>query len=338
MSVRHRIVGNEDGSKNITVFLNGNLLVTDNKNPRFDEIVERINEGELDGLEALFEPEAAIQSIFAQLTSDVVINDGTVEYRGKPVNEALSNHIVKLWDAGEEFAPVVRFLERLQNNPNEDSVERLWSWISDRHLRLTNDGRIIGYKGLTSDRKSKRSGYGDIRNGLPVTGQIPHEPGDVIEKARDQVVFDVNIGCAEGLHVGDYSYASWYGDVVVEVEVDPADVVSVPNDDSRKMRVCRYTVRDIVKEESKTFYSDGWGTNIVKASDSYVTINTFDGRLIGDAEAQSERVLDILAKARKSREDIKTLTVNVHNNPVDTRKNHLRQQRDANGRFIKKGK
>lgn len=355
-----RIVSNEDGTRNITMFLNGQLLVTDNSNPRFADIVERVLSDDLEGIAELFEPEEAIRSIFAQLTSDVQINDGIVEFRGQPVNEALSNHIVRLWDAGEEFQPVVRFLEKLQNNPNPDSVERLWSWISDRHLQLTTTGNIIGYKGLRRDGTSKKSGFGDIRNGVPLPDRshVLHEEGDVIEKSREKVVFDVNIGCAEGLHVGDFSYANSWGEVVMAVEVDPADVVSVPNDDSRKMRVCRYKVRERVKEESKDFYKDSDWENVdgedfeteedssydyvgssdvtsVSPASTYIIHNHFDGGLVGDPDRQAKRVLDVL-RERDSR--IKNLTVNVSNKPVDTKLNHLKQRRDKNGRFLPKGK
>ena len=309
---RYRKVGNEDGSRNVTLFLDGDIFVTDDKNPRFNEIVERIENDDLEDIGSLFEPENAIRSIFSQLSVDVSINDGQVFYRGEPVNEVLSSHIVKLWDAGEEFLPVVRFLEKLQNNPNPDSVERLWSWISDRHLKLTDNGNIIGYKGLRADLHSKRSGFGDIRNGVAVSGHILHEPGDVIEKARDKVVFDVNIGCAEGLHVGDFSYASTWGEVVVDVEVDPADVVSVPADDSRKMRVCRYRVRNRVTEESKDFYAPSdWGQAVSNPDDVVTGTTTIDHYHVTNVTNDSK---------------------------IDTRKNHLRQARDANGRFIKKGK
>lgn len=342
---RYRKTGNEDGSRNITLFLNGDIFVTDDQNPRFDEICDRIENDDLDGITDLFEPEAAIRNAFAQLSADVAIENGVVLYRGESINDVLSDHIVKLWDADEEFLPVVRFLERLHNNPNPNSVDRLWQWISDRHLKLTCDGKIVGYKGLTRERKSKRAGYGDFRNGQPVEGHILHNPGDVIEKARDKVVFDVNIGCAEGLHVGDFSYANSWGEVVVEVEVDPADVVSVPEDDSRKMRVCRYRVRDIVKEESKDFFVESW-TAMQKADDRpNITIN-FDGGLVGDPKRQASAVIDVLQKSDKFKQNqLRNMTVNANvpvDTPkrvkVDTRKNHVYQQRDSRGRFIKKGK
>lgn len=53
-----------------------------------------------------------------------------------------------------------------------------------------------------------------------------------------------------GLHVGTWQYASTFSERTLEVEVHPRDVVSVPNYDKNKMRVCRYKV---VKELTKRY-------------------------------------------------------------------------------------
>jgi hypothetical protein len=74
---------------------------------------------------------------------------------------------------------------------------------------------------------------------------------------RRKVSDDCNQGCAAGLHVGTYDYASnWAGPSgkVILVRFDPADIVSVPSDcEHQKMRVSQYTVlsvaRDIIEED-----------------------------------------------------------------------------------------
>jgi hypothetical protein len=52
--------------------------------------------------------------------------------------------------------------------------------------------------------------------------------------------------CSVGLHVGtrDYAeaFARCHGGVLLKVSVNPIDAISVPSDDARKMRVCRYRV------------------------------------------------------------------------------------------------
>jgi hypothetical protein len=67
---------------------------------------------------------------------------------------------------------------------------------------------------------------------------------------RDRVTFDPNNGCSFGLHVGTFSYANSYGSTVLEVHVNPRDVVSVPTDcQDQKMRTCRYEVVQVVSEK-----------------------------------------------------------------------------------------
>jgi len=49
--------------------------------------------------------------------------------------------------------------------------------------------------------------------------------------------------CSAGLHIGSWAFAKGVGARVVLVEVDPADVVSVPNDhNAQKCRVEKYKV------------------------------------------------------------------------------------------------
>ena len=74
--------------------------------------------------------------------------------------------------------------------------------------------------------------------------------------ARSEVQHDPSVGCHKGLHVGTWDYASSFGrGVVLEVEVDPRDVVSVPTDcGDAKLRCCRYRVRDEIEAPISSAY------------------------------------------------------------------------------------
>lgn len=317
-----KYIRNEDGTRNISVFHDGEIHVTDDSNPHFKEIFDRLDADEsVDNVIHLFAPEKTIRAQFATLSADVKIENGAVSWRGQPVASALSDYLVDLYSAGEvDYRPVVRFLERLAQNPNAHSREMLWSWISDRGLRLTDTGFIVAYKGVDPKGYSLNAGSGDFRNGQPVEGHILNQPGDVIEKDRTSVQFDPSQTCSFGLHVGTYEYARGFVGAVGKVflvHVDPADWVSTPTDcGGEKGRVCRYYVVREVEEKS---------TELVevasKTSGDIVTVN------VADVEE---------AKEAFDRLNASTVTINVAK--TDTRQNHLRQKRDANGRFIKKGK
>ena len=71
----------------------------------------------------------------------------------------------------------------------------------------------------------------------------------IIEIARSYVNHDPSQGCSTGLHVGTYAYAKGYArSALLEVHVNPRDVVSVPTDcDAQKVRV---TAAKVVKAEA----------------------------------------------------------------------------------------
>jgi len=119
-------------------------------------------------------------------------------------------------------------------NPNPMSVMRLFDFLNAEKLQIFKDGCFMAYKAVKPDYKDY------------YTSTIDNHPGQVVSLPREDVVYDPKEGCSFGLHCGAYSYASKYGDgerIIVCVKVDPADVVSVPEDCSyQKIRVCRYTV------------------------------------------------------------------------------------------------
>ena len=75
------------------------------------------------------------------------------------------------------------------------------------------------------------------------SGKFDNTPGRVHEMKRNDVDDDARVACSNGFHVGSLEYATGFGPKCVIVEVDPADVVSVPFDcDGQKMRVSKYRV------------------------------------------------------------------------------------------------
>ena len=152
--------------------------------------------------------------------------------------------MLRFLEAGvEDWVPLVKFFENVQANPNEHSREQLYNWLAKRDFTITPDGLIVGYKGVTRDYRSILSGTATV-DGVVYKGQIPNHIGAVVEMPRDQVQWDPSVGCHTGLHVGTYEYANGFAQgVLLEVHVNPRDVVSVPTDcDWAKVRVCRYVV------------------------------------------------------------------------------------------------
>ena len=164
----------------------------------------------------------------------VTIKGGKVLFDGKPAHGVLVSRIERFIKEGLPYEPLVAFLKNLLKNPSKHSVDQLYSFLEHEGIPITPDGCFLGYKAIRGDWK-------DIH-----TGTISNKVGQSPSMKREDVDSDPGSACSRGLHVGAYSYAKGFmqtGGRMVLVKVNPADVVSVPNDhNAEKLRVCRYKV------------------------------------------------------------------------------------------------
>lgn len=250
MNYKFQIVGGNQG-QSVTVFYDGKIFSANDGHPNFGRILGSIADG-ADGaaLIRLFDTAAEVEARFNLVSNRVVLKGGVIYFDGQPIHNSVTSHIVRSLDEGNDnFAPFVNFLVKLQQNPVKDSVETLFNWLQAEKFSLTERGDIIGYKSVYRKDGAFRSvsrGTASV-NGVSQTGNIVQNIGDVVTMPRAGVTLDPKSACNVGLHVGTYGYASTFsGDTVIEVLVDPADVVSVPhNCNGTKMRVCRYTVAKV---------------------------------------------------------------------------------------------
>ena len=167
-----------------------------------------------------------------------VVGD-TIIVDGEPVSGILGETILSFIDEGLPFDPLVKFCRKLRNNPSKTSIDQLFGFLEANRHPITSEGNFIAYKKIRPDMKDIHSGTMD------------NSVGNVLEMPREEVNSDPTETCSTGLHVASWDYAHRsFGsstDTMVEVEVDPADVVAVPIDYNQgKMRTCRYKVRAIV--------------------------------------------------------------------------------------------
>lgn len=262
-TIPHSIIETND-EKFVTAFVGGQALVAHSSHGNFSEIVAAIKSGEaandVDAFRDLFDVAKAVARKFAKLSERVSVEGNNILFDGTPVHSVLTEQIIRFLDEGvEDYKPLVAFYEKLEQNPSADSREQLYRWLQTHAFTITGDGDIVGYKGVNSDLGSCTRGPG-IVNGEPQKGNLDNTPGNVLEIDRSTVVWDPSRGCAFGLHVGDWSYASTFGSKTVEVRVNPRDVVSVPTDCAdRKMRVARYVVVQEIDRPygAAVIYNDG---------------------------------------------------------------------------------
>lgn len=249
----------------------GKIFTVFSNDSRMTAIQEAVlNEDEVKLLELLKmdETEFAVDQVkeyvnsvsFGNLKFEEKVVDGVTvratTYKTRILPDVLSNYLFNLYNEGcEKFDHYFKFLDNILNNPSDRARNELYSFLASRHLPITDNGTFIAYKGVSKDMWSIH-GNTDTRvlsGTVDKDGHILNNPGDVITVVTEDVDTNCHNYCSCGLHVGTWEYASSFGSVVVAVEVNPADVVSVPLDCScEKCRVSSYKVLQVIAKQFNT--------------------------------------------------------------------------------------
>jgi len=237
-------------NRNLTVVTSDfKVLTIGSDNPNWKGILECIKNSDEAGVIRLMNLKETVRN-FGKTTDELIEN---IEIRGNEVfycNEKLHGldveRILSFTREGIDAKGMVRFLNRKLQNPSKRSVDSLYGFLENRGMPVTPRGTFLGYKGLNGDFSSKNTGDEPMVTGIRLpNGSIDNHVGQSPRIPRRYVCDDFNVGCGPGLHVGSLGNAlGWAGSEgrVVIVEVDPADVVSVPNEKHTKLRCCAYTV------------------------------------------------------------------------------------------------
>lgn len=160
--------------------------------------------------------------------------------RSTVIPDIIAKRLIEFSQEGLPIEPLVYFWKKLRKNPSKNSQEMLYGFLEANHHPITENGNFLAYK------KVSQNGEGKLVDSY--SKKMDNSVGAVVSMPREQVVEDKNQTCSRGLHVAAWEYAqNFSGTVLVEVIVDPTDVVSVPVDyHNQKMRVCRYKVSCVI--------------------------------------------------------------------------------------------
>jgi len=209
----------------IVLNYNAKTVVVASDDSRYDEVLAAIREERLDDIPAIVEIERAFQE------QGMSLRDGLLYVNEEPLPSQLGDRIMKFKEQKLPYAPLLKFWDNLKENSSYNSRQMLFAFLENNGHPLTQDGCFIAYRGVTEDFKDKH------------TGKIDNSPGAVCEMPRELVDDNPNNTCSSGLHVACFAYAKDFGEKLVEVKVNPRDVVAVPTDyDGTKMRTCRFEV------------------------------------------------------------------------------------------------
>lgn len=225
--------------QNITVNYNGETHIVSRKGDLksvalADALIQALKQRAYDKVPNLV---SAAKRVENYGKGDFKVEGGTVLVRGRAIPSRLAKKILDFQEQGLPHEPLVKFAENLMNNPSYRAVNALFDFLEVNNQPITDTGCFIAYKKVKEDFKDCH------------TGTFDNSVGAVVSMPRNEVNEDPNQTCSSGLHVANWDYAhNFYpGGVMLEVEVNPADVVAVPVDyNQAKMRTCKYTVMGVV--------------------------------------------------------------------------------------------
>ena len=241
----------------------------------FDRIREALKAGDDDEVERLVDSGLALKKDFG--SEHLTIDNGILAWKGRELDNVLSNRVISLRDEGFDITYMVKFIENLMENPSFRAVEQLYRFLEATGISITDDGHFLAYKMVSQDYTSLHD------------GKTLNRVGDEPSMPRNEVEEDPNKTCSKGLHFCSQSYLNFYtqGPRVMLVKVNPRDVVSIPTDyNNSKGRACRYKIigeldqKKVDRFASKNEDRHTFNKSVVQEDDLFdhtVTTQTNDG-------------------------------------------------------------
>jgi hypothetical protein len=219
--------------KSLNVFFQGKSHTIYATDAKFESAVEEYKNQNWDALHNILNPAQVFLNLYAKY-EQIEVKDGNVYVSGEPISNLVASRILDFLAEGVDCVPVFKFITKLNLNPSSRAVNELYTFLEHKFLPVTDNGNFLAYKALRSD-------FTDVHS-----GKFDNNVGNVLEMPRNKVDDNKEAGCSYGFHAGTLEYARGFrpfnGKLVV-VEINPADVVSIPTDcECQKLRTCKYMV------------------------------------------------------------------------------------------------
>ncbi len=236
---------------NLTYILNRSItLVTSNfkvltasrDNPNWSKIEAAVKANDENALIRAISMKASVEDFGG--TGQIEVRNGRdVFYRGVKLFGEDVSRILAYLSSGAPHVSLVKFLDEKLRNVSPDSVASLYNFLANKEMPITDNGTVLGFKGVRDDLYSVHTGAEPLISGTRrEDGSILNEIGETVWMERRYVDCNANNSCGPGLHVGSRRYAKGWGPRVMIVEFSPADVGMVPNHSCEVLRVSKYRV------------------------------------------------------------------------------------------------
>lgn len=286
------------GEKTLTVVVGNRPRSINRDHPFYSEITSLVADPQADEawLLDLLDPLNPLRDV--KIDGDSIeIHQTTVTRHGEPLPIYLQERIVDTVRSGLPVEGWKLFVERVYTNPSLTARDELAKFMEKSGLPMTPDGKFLAYKRVSANFESIHAN--------PDGTRLDNSVGRTVVMPGGRKAVDDNRGntCSVGLHVCSQAYLREYysgtGRIVI-VEVDPADVVSVPYDyNNTKARVWRYKVVGEVPLSTESEARE-WGV---------ISVDYLNREALEQVEANIENLEEELAEATDSGDDYEAFTI-----------------------------
>lgn len=258
-----------DKVEKIDLIVDGKIFKIDKTKLYFKDVVQALLNNDIDDIEQsireiindnfseeflLYKNNLSYERLYYNKDSIIYYDSYNKKFEFNSVKFA--NKVKRLVSNGVNVEYILKFCNKLSQNPSEESKNMLFDFIEHNDIAINTEGNFLGYKSVRRDLYDAHS------------GTILYEPNTVVKMDRNKVDVNPNNHCSSGLHVGSYKYASNFSEVMLLVEVNPRDVVSVPNDHNcEKLRCCELKVISILDNYDSQLEEVCYNSDLEKVKD-----------------------------------------------------------------------
>lgn len=244
------VVDNADGSST--------HYTVDKTHVNFESILLAVKEGRFSDIPDLVSVAKAVNQ-FGKGSVVVDEDEGVIRYNGEVVHNSLTQRVMQMVGEGFTVEPFINFLNNLMQNPSKRAVDELYKFLEYGKLPITEDGCFLAYKRVRDDFYDCHSGTVLNKMASQLTeaehAKLPYTTNNgvtvelvdgvvTVSMVRNKVDDRSEHTCSYGLHFCSLDYlSSFWGDHVMVLKINPADVVSIPVDyNNTKGRCAMYQV------------------------------------------------------------------------------------------------
>lgn len=265
-----------ENNENVTFFCNGQSYQLSNQSPFYDELIKEL-QSDTPNIEGIISYcNNPVLKSYLPKGLEINLDMESVFYNGEEVNNSAIDYLFKAKQEGKNISSIESFIKRLFKNPNMDTINNLFDFVSLNSMPICDDGCFLAYKVVNENMTSIH----DFRT--------QHKVGENILPilSWDQVDTDRKSTCSYGYHFCSWKYIeeAFRGiqgiinakQVLLVLKIDPEMVAAIPYDyDGSKGRARTYLVESIYSIPKKENYEED--KDFLKNQDSMNYIEQIEG-------------------------------------------------------------